>query len=305
MNNLNQVLLGDCLEVMQGIPDGSVNLVVADPPYYLLSNNDWDKKQWPTLDAYLDWCRKWFAECYRVLKDDGSVYIFQDWRLVSEFVLNLKLIFPHFRNWITWERIKGRSSKTNFKSSKEEILYFSKSAKCTFHEQHKIRPVIAPYKNADGTPKGWFVDEEGNRVRWTGVGNVWHYTPPVWSSKEEKPFHPTQKPLMMLERIIESSTNEGDVVLDLFSGSGVTSVACIKTGRNFIGIEKDPNYFEKIQTRLKEEYGRQESKEERPCQAGEEAGFEGAGVVEEGPQGAGHEGADGVSGDVEENPDCE
>jgi site-specific DNA-methyltransferase (adenine-specific) len=246
---MNKIFCGDCLEILSQIKDNSVQLIVADPPYYLL-NKEWDKKQWKTTEDYLNWCRLWFVECNRILDKDGSIYIFQDWRMVSEFVIELKKIFPYFRNWITWERNKGRASKTNFKSSKEEILYFSKSSTPTFHEQLKIRPVIAPYKNEDGTPKGWFCNEEGNRVRWTGVGNVWHYTPPVWSSKEEKPFHPTQKPLMMLERIIGSSSNEGDLVIDLFAGSGVASVMAKKLGRNFIGIESNKEYCKKINERL-------------------------------------------------------
>ena len=87
-------------------------------------------------------------------------------------------------------------------------------------------------------------------MRWTGVGNVWHYTPPVWSSKMEKPFHPTQKPLMMLERIIEASSNEGDFVLDLFSGSGVASVAAQRLKRNFLGIEKSEKFHKLACQRL-------------------------------------------------------
>ncbi len=247
---INQVICGDCLTVLKTIPDKFAHLIIADPPYYLL-NVDWDKKQWQSVDDYLQWSKSWFAECYRVLKDDGSIYVFQDWRLVSEFVIELKKVFPYFRNWITWERIKGRSSRINYKSVKEEILYFSKSSKPIFHEQYKIRPVIAPYKNKDGTPKGWFVDEAGSRIRWTGVGNVWHYTPPVWSSKEERPTHPTQKPLMMLERIIGASSNEGDVVIDLFSGSGTAAVVCKKMKRDFISVEVNNEYCEKIKERIK------------------------------------------------------
>ena len=246
---MNEVVLGDCLEVLGEMTSESADLIVADPPYYLL-NNSWDKKQWKTVDEYLQWCRLWFQECHRILKPHGTVYIFQDWRMVSEFVVELKKVFPHFHNWITWERNKGRSSKINFKSSKEEILLFSKSPKPVFNEQKKLRPVIAPYKNEDGTPKGWFCDEEGNRVRWTGVGNVWHYTPPVWSSKEEKPFHPTQKPLMMLDRIISASSNPGDLVIDLFSGSGVCGTVCKKLGRKSVSVERDENYYNLICERI-------------------------------------------------------
>jgi site-specific DNA-methyltransferase (adenine-specific) len=213
-------------------------------------NKSWDRRQWSNVDEYFSWSEVWLNEANRVMRDDASIYVFQDWFLVAEYVLLMKKIFPYFNNWITWCRNKGRSSTKNYKSSKEEILYFSKSRTPTFHEQKKLRPVIAPYKDKEGKPKGWFIDEMGERVRWTGVGNVWHYTPPVWSSKEERPFHPTQKPLMMLERIISASSNEGDLVLDLFSGSGTTSVAAKKLNRNFLGVEKEESFWKLACQRL-------------------------------------------------------
>jgi len=245
----SKVILGDALQELKKIESNSIQLVCVDPPYFLLANHDWDN-QWKSVDEYMDWCEQWFVECHRVLKEDGAFYCFQDWRLVSNFVIRLQKIFPYFQNWITWERIKGRASKTNWKSSKEEILYFSKSKKPKFNAQTKIRPVIAPYKNEDGTPKGWFVDEEGNRVRWTGVGNVWHYTPPVWSSNIEKPTHPTQKPLMMIERIILSATDENDFVLDCYAGSGTTGVAAKRLNRNFILVEQQEKYYKTILERI-------------------------------------------------------
>ena len=216
---------------------------------------DWDC-QWKTDEEYIVWSRKWFNECHRILKPDGAFYCFQNWQFVAEYVIELKSIFPHFQNWITWERIKGRSAKTNWKSIKEELLYFSKIKKPKFYAQKKLRPVIAPYRDAQGKPKGWFIDEEGNRVRWTGVGNVWHYTPPVWSSKTEVPVHPTQKPLMMLERIINAHTDEGDIVLDCFAGSGTTGVAAKRLNRNFILIEQDKSYCQIIKQRLEKNNGK-------------------------------------------------
>ncbi len=242
MLEVNKIYNFDCLSDrgIKNIPDNSIQLIVTDPPYFLL-NKEWDK-QWKTEEEYLSWCSLWFHECFRVLKEDGAFYVFQDWRLASEYVIMLKKIFLFYQNNITWERIKGRSSKINWKSTKEEILYFSKIKEPKFFEQKKIRPVIAPYKDEDGKPKGWFIDEEGNRVRWTGTGNVWHYTPPVWSSIEEPPSHPTQKPLMMIERIISAHTEKENTVLDLFGGSMTTAVACDKLGINWICIEKDENY---------------------------------------------------------------
>lgn len=247
---INQIINDDCLNILPKLDVSSINLVIADPPYYLL-NKEWDK-QWLDQGDYLIWCENWFKQIHRILMFDGSFYCFQDWHLVAEYVIRLKMVFNHFHNWITWERNKGRSSNKNFKSSKEEILIFSKSKSPKFNAQEKLRPVIAPYRDDEGKPKGWYIDEEGNRVRWTGVGNVWHYTPPVWSSIEEKPFHPCQKPLAMYERIILASTNENDIVLDPFSGSGTTAVVSQKLKRRFICIERDKEYFEKSVERLKQ-----------------------------------------------------
>lgn len=248
---INSIIKNDCFKIFPYIPVSSINLVIADAPYYLL-DKDWDN-QWADQAKYLIWCYKWFHEVWRVLIYDGSFYCFQDWRLVAEFAIKLKEMF-HLHNWVTWERNKGRSSTRNFKSSKEEILIFSKSKNPKFNAQEKLRPVIAPYKDDEGKPKGWYIDEEGNRVRWTGVSNVWHYTPPVWSSIEDAPIHPCQKPLAMYERIIEASTNENDIVLDPFSGSGTTAIACKKLNRRFICIESDKNYYEASLKRL-ENYG--------------------------------------------------
>jgi site-specific DNA-methyltransferase (adenine-specific) len=246
---MSTLWFGNALDYLKNIENDSIDLILIDPPYFLLKNYKWDS-QWKNKDEYMDWCKIWFKESFRILKESGAFYCFQDWRMVSEYVIELKKIFPYFQNWITWERIKGRSSKTNWKSTKEEILYFSKIEQPKFFEQKKIRPVIAPYKDMDGKPKGWFVDEEGNRVRWTGTGNVWHYTPPVWSSKEEPPQHPTQKPLMMIERIIEAHTEKGDLVLDFFCGSGTTCVGAKKLERNFIGIENNEKYFQIAKERI-------------------------------------------------------
>lgn len=240
----------DCLNVLKNIDSESVQLICIDPPYFLLKNQQWDN-QWKNQKEYLDWCEIWAKECKRILKNDGAFYSFQDWRMIAEYVILLKSIFPYFQNWIAWERIKGRASSKNWKSSKEEIVYFSKSQNPKFFAQEKLRPVIAPYKDEEGKPKGWFVDEEGNRVRWTGVGNVWHYTPPVWSSKTEPPRHPTQKPLMMMERIIESATEEMDIVLDCFDGSGSTLVAAKNLKRQFIGVEKEEKFYNTCLERLK------------------------------------------------------
>jgi len=95
------------------------------------------------------------------------------------------------------------------------------------------------------------VNEKGERKRWTGLGNVWAFSSPFWKSKNEDAYlHPAQKPIAMIERLILLSSNEGDVVLDPFSGSGVTAVTCEKLKRKYICIEKDEKYYNDSVIRL-------------------------------------------------------
>ena len=236
-----KIILGDCIIEMKKIKANSIDLIVADPPYGI------NYKKWDKFDDFLDFTEKWVKECFRVLKDNGSFYSFMGWSNVAEFKLLLDK-YGTIKNWITWHRTKGRGSKTNYKSMKEEILFYTKGNKYTWNEQKMLKKHIFPYVK-DGQPRGWFTNEEGEKCRWTGLGNVWFYTVPFWKMPEYA-GHPSQKPVMMFERIILSSSNEGDIILDPFIGSGTTAIACKNIGRNFIGIELDPKYVEIANKRL-------------------------------------------------------
>lgn len=239
----NKIIQGDCLEVLRNIPDKSVDLVLTDPPYGI------NYKEWDKID-FIPFTKKWVEECFRVLKSTGSFYSFMGWTNVSEFKLLLDK-YGIIRNWITWHRTKGRGSSKSYKSMKEEILYYTKSREYTWNEQKMLKKHIFPYVK-NGKPRGWFTNEEGIKCRWTGLGNVWFYTTPFWKMPEWV-GHPSQKPIMMIERIILSSSNENDIVLDPFLGSGTTAVACKNLKRNFIGIETSEKYCEIARQRLKQE----------------------------------------------------
>lgn len=234
---------GDCLEIMPTLADKSVDMILCDPPYGI-NYREWDK-----IDDFIPFTERWVSECFRILKDNGSFYSFMEWSHVSEFKLLLDK-FGTIRNWITWHRTKGRGSKSNYKSMKEEILYYAKGSDFTWNETKMLKKHVFPYVK-DGLPRGWFTDEDGVKCRWTGLGNVWFYTVPFWKMPEYV-GHPAQKPVMMYERMILSSTNEGDTILDPFAGSGTTAVACINLNREFILIEKDPDYFAIIKKRIRE-----------------------------------------------------
>ena len=240
---LNKIIQGDCLEVMKEIEDKSIDMILVDPPYGI------NYKEWDKFDDFIKFSEQWVKECFRILKPTGSFYSFMDWSNVSEFKLMLDN-YGEIRNWITWERTKGRGSSKNYKSMKEEILYYTKSNSFIWNEKKMLKKHIAPYYK-NGKPRGWFTDEDGIKCRWTGLGNVWHYTVPFWSMPEYVK-HPSQKPEMMYERMILSSTNDGDIILDPFAGSGTTAIACINTKRNYILIEKEKEYYDIILKRIKE-----------------------------------------------------
>lgn len=155
----------------------------------------------------------------------------------------------NLNNWCVWMRQKGRGSSKHLKSQREEIIHFTKSKNYTWNNLKMLREVVTPYVK-DGRPRGWFLDENGMRKRWTGLGNVFVYSAPQWNGIVEKQWHESQKPILLLERLIRLSSNENDIVLDLFSGSGSVSIASKLSKRNFIAFEKDKEYYDKSIERL-------------------------------------------------------
>ena len=155
------------------------------------------------------------------------------------------------QNRITWEREKGRGSKSNWKNSSEDIWFCTMSEDYTFNVDNvKLRrKVLAPYRNGDGTPKDWEVTREGN-FRDTHPSNIWtDITIPFWSMPENTD-HPTQKSEKLIAKLVLASTNSGDFVLDPFLGSGTTSVVSKKLGRKYLGIELDEEYSLLAEKRL-------------------------------------------------------
>ena len=154
------------------------------------------------------------------------------------------------RNRITWEREKGRGANKNWKNAAEDVWFFTNSDDYVFNlESVKTkRKVLAPYTE-NGLPKDWEKLEDGN-FRLTAPSNLWtDLTVPFWSMPENT-THPTQKPEKLLAKIILASTNEKDLILDPFLGSGTTAVVAKKLNRRFVGIEADENYCLLAEKRL-------------------------------------------------------
>lgn len=258
---LNQIYFGDALELVKEIPDNSVDLVVTDPPYFInYQNNDWDKGN------FEEFTNQWVKECVRVLKPTGSTWSFMGYenlftrKGIPKGFINILEDYGNvnYKNMLVWCRSKGRGSSKHLKSLREDVIHFSKSDKYIWNPLKMLREVIVPYMK-DGKARGWFIDPEtGLRQRFTGLGNVMMFSAPQHNGVSEKQFHPSQKPLLLLETLIGISSNENDLVFDPFIGSGSTAIACKLMNRNFIGFENNKEYFEYAQNRIstfrKEQY---------------------------------------------------
>lgn len=238
----------DCLSLLKTLPDESVDMVLVDPPYFEILKNSWDN-QWDSETAYLDWCLEWSSECHRVLKPNRCFCVWGTTKTDTflRYKLNvLNQLQMEYQNWIIWSYDWGGRSKSTFARKHEDLLVYSKGKDFLF-DADAIR---VPYKVK-------------TNVRKTAANNPLGKIPTdVWEknnhtmSKEYVNWHPTQKPLCLLERLIKAYTREGEVVLDCFSGSGSTAIAAANCGREFIGCELDGGYHAKSLSRFKELTGR-------------------------------------------------
>jgi site-specific DNA-methyltransferase (adenine-specific) len=239
---LNRTLHQDLLAIMDWLPTGFVDLLFIDPPYNLTKTFGETEFKERSLLAYQEWLESWLPQLLKTLKPTASIYICGDWHSAAAIHLVCEKYLT-VRNCITWEREKGRGANANWKNCSEQIWFCTASDQYTFNlEAVKLkRRVLAPYTDAKGKPKDWQKTKQGN-YRLTHPSNLWtDLTIPFWSMPENTD-HPTQKPEKLLAKIILASSNPGDVVLDPFMGSGTTSVVAKKTGRNYVGIERDLAY---------------------------------------------------------------
>ena len=317
----NVVICGDCLDELPKIESGSVDLIVIDPPYNI-SKDTWDK--WKSVKEYVEFMGFVFAQCERVLKDNGSFYFFhndfmqivelQNWlNQNSKFVFNSMIhwIKPNFRS-LSWKNPGEDSNLRSWFNCVEYCLFY------TFQDQSGLSTVMLDVNNFS-TLRGYFK----NLQEFIGLGlkkinerlghrraehcfywktTQWDMPTPetyqqlidmfdidkwngfrpyealrqeyealrqeyeslrykhnldknhnnIWQSKSSNTgkWHPTEKPLDIISRIINTSSNEGDLILDCLAGSGTTGVACKNLGRNYILIEKEPKYVAICNERL-------------------------------------------------------
>lgn len=244
---LNKITNGDCLELFKKIPDDSVDVTFADPPFNLKKKYN-STKDSLELKEYLDWCEKWITEMVRVTKPTGSIFVHNIPKWLTYYSAYLNKI-ADFKHWISWDAPTAPMGKS-LQPNHYGILFYAKNIKENkFYElryPHK-RCRKCGYLHKDYGGKKGLLHPFGSLVSdvWTDIHRVKH--------NKYRDEHPCQLPIHLLERIVLMSSNENDIVLDPFSGTGTTALAAKRLGRNFIGFEFDKTYAEIAENKLLQE----------------------------------------------------
>ena len=236
---------GDCLELMKSIPDGSIDAIITDPPYGTTAC------KW---DSVIPFEPMW-AELKRVIKPNGAIVLFGSEPFSS--ALRMSNIKNYKYDWV-WEKSKATGHLNSKKRPlvKHELIHIFYKSQPTYNPQgliEKDKPTISKGnrgKKGIGSSGDVYGKAENDAIQT-------HTNYPLSIQKfnvdMKAEYHPTQKPVALLEYLIKTYTNEGETVLDFTMGSGSTGVACVNTNRNFIGIELDEKYFEIAKGRIEEE----------------------------------------------------
>ncbi|EAK0804799.1 site-specific DNA-methyltransferase [Campylobacter lari] len=244
------ILQGDCLEILKTIPDKSIDLVFADPPYFMQTqgellrtngeifsgvNDDWDKFE--SLKAYDEFCEIWLSECRRILKDDASIWVIGSF----QNIFRLGYIMQNLGFWILNDIIWSKSNPvpnfkgTRFCNSHETLIWCSKSKNSKYIFNYKTMKFLNNNKQEKSV---WNIGICIGNERLKGI--------------DGKKIHSTQKPEILLEKIILSSTKKGDLILDPFFGTGTTGAMAKKLGRHYIGIEQEKIYTKIAESRIRQ-----------------------------------------------------
>ena len=271
---LETVLTGDCLNVFKKIKDESVDLVYLDPPYFTqkkhkLKTRDGENEfifsdEWRDIHHYIQHLKLRLIQCKRVLKSTGSLFLHCDKTAVHYLKITLDEIFnvANFQSEIIWTYRRWSNAKKGLLNNHQSLLFYSKSASFKFktlyddyspstnvdqivqlRERDKRNKSVYK-KNADGSL------HLASEKRGVPLGDVWDI-PYLNPKAKERVGYPTQKPILLLERIIQLTTDEGDLVLDPYCGSGSTLVAAKLLNRSCIGVDQSAEAVKLTKMRLK------------------------------------------------------
>ena len=238
----NRLIHGDIFEISKFLPKNFVDLLILDPPYNLTKNYNGNCFRKQEKKSYVNWFQTILEGLGPTLKKCATIYVCSDWK-TSMVIYPILDQYFYIQNRITWERDKGRGSRTNWKNNTEDIWFCTNSKEYYFNvDAVKLKKkVIAPYRE-DNKAKSWKQTDKG-KFRYTHPSNVWtDITIPFWSMPENT-HHPTQKPEKLIAKLILASSEINSFVLDPFVGSGTSAVVAQKLNRNWCGIDINSEYL--------------------------------------------------------------
>jgi site-specific DNA-methyltransferase (adenine-specific) len=256
---LNTIHQGDCLDSLQRLPTGVIDLAFADPPFNIGYQYDvYDDNR--DYRAYLDWTQAWMAEVSRVLKPHGTFWV----AIGDEYAAEIKLLAQNelrlvCRSWVIWYYTFGVNCTKKFSRSHAHLFYFVKDARHFTFNDTEIRVPSARqlvYADARANPNGrlpddtWILRPQDLHNGFTPDDDTWYFPRVAGTFKERAGFHGCQMPEQLLGRIVRLCSTPGDTVLDPFAGSGTTLAVAKKLGRNWIGFELSEHYAKQASSRV-------------------------------------------------------
>ncbi|KAA6233948.1 site-specific DNA-methyltransferase [Campylobacter sp. LR291e] len=243
------ILQGDCVQILKDLPSKSVDLIFADPPYFMQTQNEllrvngekfngvddkWDKFE--SFEAYDKFCHKWLKECKRILKDNGSIWVIGSF----QNIFRIGYIMQNLGFWVLNDIIWAKTNPvpnfkgTRFCNSHESLIWCAKNKNSKYTFNYKTMKFLNNNKQEKSV---W------NLALCTGNERL--------KDKNNKKLHSTQKPELLLEKIILSNSKEKDLILDPFFGTGTTGAVARRLGRHFLGIEENKIYIDSAKIRIK------------------------------------------------------
>ncbi len=256
----NRLFQTDCIDGMRRLDDGSVDLAFADPPFNIGYEYDaYDDRL--EDEKYLAWTRDWIAEVVRVLKSDGTFWL----AIGDEYAAEMKVLMQRqlgltCRSWVIWYYTFGVHCKAKFSRSHAHLFHMVKDPKAFTFNSDAVRVPSARqlvYRDKRANPRGrmpddtWILRPQDLPDGFEADGDTWYFPRVCGTFKERAGWHGCQMPEQLLGRIIRSSSNEGELVLDPFTGSGTTLAVAKKLGRRYLGYEMSEAYAEAARKRLK------------------------------------------------------
>lgn len=289
---IKKIICGDCIEELKKIESETVDLIIADPPYWKVIGQSWDY-QWRTEEDYVSWSLDWISEASKILRKGGTFYLFGYFRILALLIPHLEKYGLELRQQIIIDKgmraVSGRATKNYkiFPNVTESVLMIVKDSKPFVKELLKTRQKELGLSSKEINERlgvksnggGMWSIYTGKNVceqlptldLWLKLQEVLSFEYPyeklsqtfnpqmgftdVWRDIDfysEKRFHKTQKPIKLIRRLIEASSNEGDLIVDPFAGSGSTAIVSEMTMRNYITFDISEDYIETVKNRLNE-----------------------------------------------------